>query len=157
MVPKYSELVFKESATRPDIFDLTGSRFKGFKFLRLSRPRTDFLRRQGAEYVIESWDHGEKRLFTGLIPLGQGFYYGDRREGRKRSLLVVKLALPELVVYLFRTYPRQLRPMLAEFIKEKAHGEPPTGAMSPTDPATGPANDTNIQPISSTRYNDRLY
>lgn len=154
MVPKYSELVFKESATRPDIFDLTGSRFKGFKFLRLSRPRTDFLRRQGAEWVIESWDHGEKRLFTGLIPVGQGFYYGDRREGRKRSLLVVKLARPELVVYLFKTYPRKLRAVLADFLKEKAPGNHPQEPMSPTDPATGPANDVNIQQNPSPWYHD---
>lgn len=154
MVPKYSELVFKESTTRPDIYDLTGAGFKGFTFLRLSRPRTEFLRRQGAEYVIESRDHGQKRLFTGLIPLGGGFYYGDRREGNKRALMVIKLNPPELVVYLFRTYPRRLRSVLAEFMKQKAPGNHPPEPMSPTDPATGPANDTNIQRISSTWYND---
>lgn len=144
MVPKYSELVFKESATRPDIYDLTGSRFRGFTFVRLSRPRAEFLIRQGAIYVLESWDHGTKSLFTGLIPLGGGFYYGDRKEGRKRALLVVRLTSIELVVYLFRTYPRKLRPVLVEFMKQKAPGNHPPEPLSPTEPETGTANMTKI-------------
>ncbi len=153
MTPKYSELVFKQNATRPDIYDLTGTRFKEFTFLRLSKPRTEFLRRQGAEYVIESWKRGQKNLFTGLIPFGEGYYYGDRREGGKRVLIVVKLNSPELTVYLFKSYPRQLRPLFTEFIKRKAPGNHPQEPMSPTGPATGPVNDTNIQ-FSSTSYHD---
>lgn len=139
------ELVFQKNTGRPDIYDLVGKRSPGFTFVRMSRPRAEFLIRQGAEYVIESWDHGTKSLFTGLIPLGGGFYYGDREEGRKRSLMAVKLDPPELLVYLFRTYPRQVRSVLVEFIKQKAPGNHPPEPLSPTDPATGTANETKIQ------------
>jgi hypothetical protein len=148
------ELVFQRNTGRPHIYDLVGKRSPGFTFVRLSRPRAEFLIRQGAEYVIESWDHGTKSLFTGLIPLGGGFYYGDRKEGRKRSLMVVKLNPPELLVYLFRTYPRQLRSVLTEFIKQKAPWHYPSRPMSPTNPATGEADVTNIQFLPSIQKHD---
>jgi hypothetical protein len=108
-IPKSRELIFKVNPDRHGIYDLSGSQFHGFTFIRLSEPRSDFLIRQGARFVIESWDHGQKPLFSGLRPITNGFYYGDRFTNGKRSLMIVKINPDELKLYLFKTYPRMRR------------------------------------------------
>jgi hypothetical protein len=116
-IPKNRELTFKQNQTRPDIYDLTDSRFHGFTFIRLSEPRSEFLIRQGAKYVIESWSHDQKPLFSGLRPIKEGFYYGDRFAKGKRSLMVVKLDHGQIKIFLFNSYPRQkkLNQILSSF------------------------------------------
>jgi hypothetical protein len=106
-IPKSRELIFKQNQTRPDIYDLTESRFHGFTFIRVSEPRSEFLIRQGAKYVIESWDHGQKPLFSGLRLIKEDFYYGDRLTNGKRSLMVVKIDPGLIKIFLFNSYPRQ--------------------------------------------------
>lgn len=108
-IPKHLELIFKQNPVRTDIYDLTGSKFNQFSFVRLSEPRSEFLIRQGARYVIESWSHGQKPLFTGLRSIQEGLYYGDTLRNGKRSLMVVKINSAELIIHLFKTYPRGKR------------------------------------------------
>lgn len=137
-IPKSRELVFKRSATRADIFDLKGSHFKGFTFVRISEPRSYFLIRQGAKYVIESWDHGLKPLFSGLRQFGNDYYYGDYFHEGKRALLIVKMNQDELLINLFSTYPtKNLPKILKEFPATKNPGNHPGIQLSPTEPATG--------------------
>ncbi len=108
-IPKHLELIFKQNPVRTDIYDLTGSKFNQFSFVRLSEPRSEFLIRQGSRYVLESWSHGQKPLFTGLRSIQEGLYYGDTFRNGKRSLMVVKFNPGELYIYLFKAYPRGKR------------------------------------------------
>jgi hypothetical protein len=118
-LPKCRELIFKQNQSRSDIYDLEGTRFHGFTFIRLSEPRSEFLIRQGAKFVIESWDHGQKPLFSGLRSIKEGFYYGDRLTNGKRSLMVVKIDPGLIKIFLFNSYPRQkkLNQILSSFPK----------------------------------------
>lgn len=79
--------LLRSNSTRPDIYDLeTGIDFP-FTYCRISAPRTEWLRRQGAEWVLESWSHGEKSAFTGLRPTKDpGIYTGDLllKDGKHR-------------------------------------------------------------------------
>lgn len=126
-IPKHRELIFKQNPACSDIYDLTGSKFNQFSFIRLSEPRSDFLLRQGAKYVLESWSHGQKPLFTGLRSIGEGFYYGDSLHNGKRSLMVVKMNPGELVIHLFKTYPRgkRLYQIFQSIREEKTPGTTP--------------------------------
>lgn len=149
-IPKSRELVFKQSATRSDVYDQTGSSFKGFSFIRLSEPRSTFLIKQGAKYVIESWDHGLKPLFTGLRLFADGLYYGDHLNAGKRALMIVKMNPGELVVNLFRTYPRRnFQNVLNSFRETKNPGNHPgINHLSPTEPGTGLISSTKIYHVS---------
>jgi len=139
------ELVFKVSATRSDIYEQTGSCFKGFTFVRLSEPRSTFLITQGARYVIESWDHVFKPLFTGLRLFALDWYYGDYLRDGKRALMIVKTNPGELIIYLFRTYPRKnFQNLLLRFPATKNPGNHPGVKLSPTEPATGLISSTKI-------------
>ena len=145
-IPKSRELIFKLNATRTDIYDQTGSKFKGFAFIRLSEPRSTFLIKQGAKYVIESWDHGTKPLFSGLRLFADGLYYGDHLKAGKRVLMIVKIIPGELIINLFKTYPRRnFQNVLSSFRETKNPGNHPgINHLSPTEPATGPISFTKI-------------
>ena len=144
-IPKSRELLFKQSATRSDIYDQIGSKFKGFSFIRLSEPRSIFLIKQGAKWVIESWDHGAKPLFTGLRLFADGLYYGDHLNAGKRVLMIVKMNPGELVVNLFKTYPRRnFQNVLSSFRETKNPGNHPGVKLSPTEPGTGLISSTKI-------------
>ena len=145
-IPKHLELVFRQNPARPDIYDLTGSKFNRFTFIRLSQPRSDFLIRQGAKYVLESWSHGQKPLFTGFRPIREGLYYGDHLHNGKRVLLVVKMNPGELVIHLFKTYPHGMRlyKVLHEYPVTIDPGNHPGALMSPTNPANGSDSSTKV-------------
>jgi len=144
-IPKSKELTFKESANRSDIYDQTGSHFKGFTFVKLSEPRSIFLIKQGARYVIESWDPGFKSLFTGLRLFSIDWYYSDYLRDGKRALMIVKLIPGELIIHLFRTYPRKnFQNLLLRFPATKNPGNHPGVKLSPTVPETGLISSTKI-------------
>ena len=145
-IPKSRELVFKQNTTRTDIFDQTGTQVKGFTFIRLSEPRSTFLIKQGAKFVIESWDHGTKPLFSGLRLFADGLYYGDHLKAGKRVLMIVKMNPGELVVNLFNTYPRRnFQNVLSSFRETKNPGNhPEVNHLSPTEPEAGLISSTKI-------------
>jgi hypothetical protein len=145
-IPKHLKLVFKQNPGRSDIYDLTGTKFNQFSFVRLSAPRSEFLIRQGAKYVLESWSHGHKPLFTGLRQFQDRLYYGDHMHNGKRSLMIVEMNPGELLIYLFKTYPRGKRlyhlfRMLPDTLNPRNH---PGVIMSPTNPATGSDSSVKI-------------
>lgn len=145
-IPKSRELIFKQNTTRPDIYDQTGTHFKGFTFIRLSKPRSTFLITQGAKFVIESWDHGLKPLFTGLRLFADDLYYGDHLRAGKRALMIVKMSPGELIVNLFQTYPRRnFQKVLTSFRETKNPGNHSgINHLSPTEPGTGLISSTKI-------------
>jgi len=69
---------FKRNPARPDVYDLLeGVKFP-FSYCRVSTPRAEWLIRQGASWVLESWVQNQKAVFTGLRPLSiPGHYKGD--------------------------------------------------------------------------------
>lgn len=69
---------FKRNPARPDVYDLQETAEFPFTYCRVSRPRAEWLTRQGATWVLESWVHNQKSVFTGLRPLPKpGQYKGD--------------------------------------------------------------------------------
>ncbi|WP_312765318.1 hypothetical protein [Epilithonimonas sp.] len=74
-----------------NIYDLVGNKKRtDIHFIRVELPKEEFLKNQRAKYVIQSFKGKEKILFTGLIPLGQNFYYGDNvHSNGKKDLIIV--------------------------------------------------------------------
>lgn len=70
--------LFTINPIRPDIYDLEPNYPFPFRYCRISEPRTEWLQKQGAKWVLEVWEHGRKSLFTGLRPTADpGQYTGD--------------------------------------------------------------------------------
>ena len=69
---------FKRNPARPDVYDIQETVEFPFTFCRVSTPRADWLIRQGAIWVLESWNNQKKVAFTGLRPASTpGHYTGD--------------------------------------------------------------------------------
>ncbi len=83
---------FARSKERRDIYDLVSGPTNGIlKYVRLSKPKQDFLKRNGARYVLDSFLGKDRILFTGLIPESKNTYIGDHlvsSKGIKRILRV---------------------------------------------------------------------
>ena len=127
-LPEYKVLVFKENKNRTGIYDLQNSKFRKFKYFRLSEPKSERFKRQGAKYIIESWDKkGDKVLFSGFVPMGEGFYYGDHKNTKtgKKSMFFAKISAGTITLYYFNSfsvYPSQRLQML-HYIKKREQGE----------------------------------
>lgn len=59
-------------------------------FIRVELPNKEFLKKQRAEFVLQSFKNNKKVLFTGLISVGENYYYGDnvKLTGKKDFLIV---------------------------------------------------------------------
>ena len=107
--PHFRKFVFIENEKRADIFDLQGEPDPLiFHYFRLSKPRKPFLIKQGARYVIESWNGHEKTSFTGLIPaIDNNWYFGDLLLKRvdktpAKSFLIAVFSLNLITLYVFQ-------------------------------------------------------
>ncbi len=72
-------------------YDLVGDqKVSDIPFVRVELPNKEFLKKQRAEFVLLSFKNNKKVLFTGLIPLGENYYYGDnvKLTGKKDFLIV---------------------------------------------------------------------
>ena len=108
-LPEARILTFRRNDKRKDIFDLEKGKFRMFRYFRFSEPLADYLKKQGAEYVIESWEKGEKILHTGLKYFGRGWYYGNHKKttNSKRSLLILKFLEKDLIeVHYFNEFDK---------------------------------------------------
>jgi len=81
---------FIRSLVRPDIFDCEPGVSFPFRYCRVSIPRTQWLRNNGAIWVLESWQDHQKTAFTGLRATREsGFYKGNLLfPDGKRNILV---------------------------------------------------------------------
>ncbi len=121
--PEYKELIFKQNENRIDIYDLQNANFRKFKYFRISEPRVKFLIRQGAKWIIESWDKGEKVLFTGLIPFNKSIYFGDHRNPKtgKKSFLIAEIKGNLIKLFYFNSfnlYPNKRLDFIRNFLKQ---------------------------------------
>lgn len=70
------EYLLKLNPKRSDIYDLVeGPENTPLSFVRVSKPRQEYLKKQGAVMCLESWSDEKKIFFTGLRPI----------KGRKRK------------------------------------------------------------------------
>ena len=120
--PDYKELIFKQNESRKDIYDLQNTNFSKFKYFRLSVPRVEFLKKQGAKYIIESWINGKKVLFTGLIPFNQLIYFGDHKNTNtgKKSFIIAMYKDKEIKMYYFNSfslYPKKRLAFIKNFLQ----------------------------------------
>ncbi len=120
--PEYKELTFIKNKNRIDIYDLQNSNFRKFKYFRISEPRVPFLIKQGAKWIIESWDKGEKVLFTGLIPFNKSIYFGDHRNTTtgKKSFIIANIQDKEIKLFYFNSfslYPNKRLDFIRNFLK----------------------------------------
>ena len=124
--PDFRQFVFIQNEKRADIYDLQGEPGpRMFHYFRISTPRKPFLIKQGAKYVIESWQGHEKTSFTGLIPVGlNGYYFGDlllktTKNNGKKSFLIARVEGKTITLYLFPSftlYPTKRLDFCRQFI-----------------------------------------
>lgn len=117
--------VFIKNTNRPGIYDLmreSGSNFP-FSYFRLSLPRSEYLIKNKAVYVAESFNYQAKTLNTGLRQTTEkNIYQGDifNPQTKKRSLILFHFMDQEqsIIVYLFENhFPKNLQSILKEIIK----------------------------------------
>lgn len=126
-IPDCFVLEFKENENRRDTFDLnfTSTTFTKFKYFRLEQPKKDYLIKQGAKYVCQSWTKDNKSLHTGLIPIGiENYYFGDhteRRNGKKINSIMLFYFVPDtntIRVYYFNQYSKTSIRMKMQFCRD---------------------------------------
>lgn len=78
-------LSFKRNESNKDIYDLTSGQNTNLLFVRLSKPIKDYLNKNGAKYVIESWFNGKRIFFSGLIQISKNRYKGNHKSFSKRT------------------------------------------------------------------------
>ena len=113
---------FKENPQRPGTYDIVGNFDRisdriGIKYFVLKPIRQPRFRHQGAAFGLESWSHGQKDIFTGLIPLPQtdNVLFGNLvGKDRKKSLICLIRDEPTIQLLYFdsfcpKTTNRQMR------------------------------------------------
>lgn len=125
-IPDCKILEFKENQQRKNIFDLTttGVNFNKFRYFRIETPRQPYLINQGAKYVCESWENGNKTLHTGLIETGvKGYYFGDYADvtngAKKNSLMLFHYdqEIETIRIYFFNRYSKRSISMKYKFCR----------------------------------------
>lgn len=122
--PDYKVLEFVINPERKGTYDLVSKNFKKFTFFVVSIPRNPQFKRQGAQYIIESWKDGKKVLFSGLKPIMKGYYYGDHKNTNtgKKSAFFLKKFNDTVKIYYFNYisfYPSKIKIFLSELIKKE--------------------------------------
>ena len=59
---------FKLNLANPEVYTIQTTVIFQFTYCRVSRPRDDWMIRQGVTWVFESWVHHQKTVFTCLRP-----------------------------------------------------------------------------------------
>lgn len=122
-LPEYRILEFTENPQRKNIYDLNieMTKFSKFRYFRLQTPRQSYLINQGAKFVCESWEQGEKILHTGLISTGiDHYYFGDFLDNKKTCLMIFHF-IPEtsiVLIYYFNGYNKKSLSMKRQFCRE---------------------------------------
>ena len=130
--PDFIKLVFAENNQRSNIYDLIYStkEFKKFKYFRLETPQKEYLIKQGAKYVCESWKFdGTKILHTGLLTTGYtGYYVGDFMEvvkEKKKVSLIIFHTIPEnktFELYFFNHFNKRSVRLKFDFVRGFING-----------------------------------
>ncbi len=101
---QYCKYSLRKKST--SVYNLVGDKRKSdIPFIRVELPKEDFLKNQKAKYVIQSFKGNKKTLFTGLIPIGDNYYYGDNinSTGKKDFLIVCyNRVRREIQLYIFK-------------------------------------------------------
>lgn len=84
-------------------YDLVGDKkVSDISFIRVELPKKDFLKKQRAKFVLQSFKDNKKVLFTGLIPVGENYYYGDNvKLTSKKDFLIVYYNPRRKVLHLY--------------------------------------------------------
>jgi len=120
--PDYKLLLFKPNTARPGIYDLVNdANFKKFRYFRLETPKKEYLIKQGAKYVLESWENRTKTLHSGLIHVEENIYIGDYQHrpeaNKKTSLMIVKMYDSGIMIVFFNGYNKKSKQMKFDFCK----------------------------------------
>ena len=109
--PKHQILSFVRSETEPKNYKLVNSRFKGFVSVKIEDTYTPRLKEIGAKYIFTGFDqNGNKTIFTGLFPMGDGWFHGDHYtpdKAKKHRLIVIKPTPQGFILYYFQSYPKK--------------------------------------------------
>jgi len=82
----FQKAIIKRTYDKKDLFP----KFP-FSFIRFSEPRQDYLINNGATNVMQSFENNIKVLHTGLIPIYEGFMYGNNiNEKGKLDFIIIE-------------------------------------------------------------------
>ena len=105
------------------VYDLIDGYTFPFYFLKFSEPKENYLKNNGAVHVMQSWEKGNekiKTLHTGLIPLGNGYFFGNNLNNKNKLDFIVMGYLSktkEIEFWLIKNHnPRQKKRFAEKFI-----------------------------------------
>ncbi|MBW8522164.1 hypothetical protein K0U91_06745 [Chryseobacterium chendengshani] len=107
-------------------YDIVGDKIvSDIPFIRVETPNEDFLKKQRAKFVIQSFKNRKKILFTGLIPIGHNYYYGDNvKPNNKKDFLVIYYNSIRSVIHLYifeNRSPRKKADFANDFVYHLGH------------------------------------
>ena len=118
---------YKENPARPGTFDLVReTNTLNISYFKLSTPRNERFKTQGAVIMIETWTRDEKPLFSGLVPLKglENVLFGNRLEPKSKKSLFCLIQDGDLIQmhYFKNTCPRSKalqRRFLLEYFRDQ--------------------------------------
>ena len=116
---------FNENPQRPGTYDIEANFDRisdriGIKYFVLKPIRQPRFRHQGAAFGLESWSHGQKDIFTGLIPLPQteNVLFGNLiGKDRKKSLICLIRDEPTIQLLYFDSFCPKSTNRQIEFLR----------------------------------------
>lgn len=117
---KFQRYDYTQSKKSNNIFDLIGdNKNSDISFVRVELPQEEFLKKQRAKYVIQSFKGKTKTLFTGLIDIGENYYYGDNlnSNGKKDFIIIYYNRMRrKIILFIFKNRnPRNKQNFISEF------------------------------------------
>lgn len=102
---------FQMNKRRPDVYDLISDFETNLTYVKLSKPRKSFLKKNGVSYVLETWKDKEKIFFSGLIPIGPNTYSANHFNKRQNTIshMIVKFSENHkyMTIEVLRTYKKK--------------------------------------------------
>lgn len=122
---QYLHCEYSQSKIR-NTYNLVGNEtVSDISFIRVETPNEYFLKKQRAKFVIQSFKNRKKILFTGLIPIGHNYYYGDNLKlNNKKDFLVIYYNSVRSVIHLYifeNRSPRKKADFANDFIYHLGH------------------------------------
>lgn len=110
--------VYNKHPRRETLYELNKPSLMPFDFIVFSKSRAEYLKRVGANTVVNCWKEKKKILHSGLIHVYANWYFGDNLSGDSAKDLLILQMLPKQVrLFMFEKFnPKKKFEFVEQFI-----------------------------------------